>query len=137
MTARPKPQFDVCHACGKLFARTNVKLCATCATNEDLRFTLVKHYLEESPQRSYQEIIEAAGITMAEINRFYAQGRLIETKPAAPGLVCTCSGKGTCPYCRYETAQKFSDLRAQMQRDLEKGPAPRVSYQRRRYREAG
>ena len=137
MSAQPRSHLDVCHACGKLFARTNVKLCQTCATNEDFRFSLVKAYLGDSPRKSFPEIIEATGITMAEINRFYSQGRLVESRPESAGLACTCRGRGSCGFCRYQTAEQFGALRDQMQSELPLGDPSRVRYVRRRHRDAG
>jgi hypothetical protein len=108
-----QPSIDKCHACGKLFPRTAIRLCKRCALIEDCRFDLVKHSLQEHEGAAVGEVAQATGVSATDVQYFMERGRLISLEH-----VCTCNGIGErCRYCRSKLTNSFKQMEASMQRE--------------------
>jgi hypothetical protein len=131
-----KPMIDTCNACGKLFPRTRLRLCSTCAPIEEHRFQLVREYLDAHEGAAVGEVSQRTGVSTADVRHFVEGGRLVSL---SVGVTCTCAGVGErCRYCRRQLAATFQNMEATMRRDRASGSSPaggddpgRTSYVRR------
>lgn len=116
MSSARQPAIDTCNACGKLFPRRSMRLCAGCSLAEHNRFQLVRDYLDEFGGGSVTEIAQATGVSGADVRRFFEGGRLVAIQGAAGA--CTCSGTGDrCRACRSELTSSLKDLHDSMSRE--------------------
>ena len=127
----PKPSIDTCTVCGKLFPRTSMRLCTSCAVVDENRFNLVREYLVENDGAPIGEIARATGVSTSDVRAFCDGGRLVEITSGMDS--CTCSGVGNrCRYCRAKLSGTFRTMQESMQRDHEeRGESGRTSYVRR------
>lgn len=136
-----KPSIDTCNACGKLFPRTSVRLCAQCSIVEENRFELVRGYLIDNDGAPLGEVARETGVSMGDVRRFADGGRLIEITSGMNH--CTCGGVGDrCRFCRAQLSNSFREMEATMRREQADPPARdrpssgdgRTRYVRRRRR---
>lgn len=112
-----QPQIDTCNACGKLFPRIAMRLCAQCSFVEEHRFQLVREFLREHDGSAVGEIARGTGVSGSDVRKFLDGGRLVEI---TSGLkACTCGGVGIrCKYCRSRLSSTFREMENTMSREL-------------------
>lgn len=117
MSTARKPAIDTCNACGKLFPRIAMRLCAGCSLGEQNRFDLVRDFLDEHGGGSVTDIAQTTGVSAADVRRFLEGGRLVAINGSAGG-VCTCTGSGErCQSCRTELGSNLRELHDTMSRE--------------------
>lgn len=115
----PRPSIDTCNACGKLFPRKTMRLCAHCALVEEHRFEIVREYLRENDGAAVGQIAGDTGVSASDVRRFQDGGRLVALES-----VCTCGGVGErCRVCRTKLSSSFRELEQSMQREQTQRPA--------------
>ncbi|MEW6522474.1 MAG: MerR family transcriptional regulator [Bacillota bacterium] len=87
-----------CQKCYRVFSALHGNLCPACRQQAQTDFEAVRHYLEEQPAASIEEIHAATGVSGGQILEFLREGRLRSISvqmtcevchtPLAAGRIC-------------------------------------------------
>lgn len=66
-----------CIRCGKVFGSVGSRVCPACLEAEEADFQRVKEFLRTTPKARIFEVVEATGVSEAQVLEFIRTGRLI------------------------------------------------------------
>ena len=96
-----------CRSCGKMIQYPGYGpiMCLGCRKKLDESFQRVKQYLKDNPDCTINELSENAEVSIAQINQWIKEERLIFSKNSPIGIDCEGCGKMIrsgryCPECK-------------------------------------
>jgi flagellar operon protein (TIGR03826 family) len=116
-----------CSKCKKLFNYiTGPKICPKCKQEEEVIFQEVKAFLKENPGATVNQVSEATGATITQIEKFLKEGRLEISNNVNIVLKCeSCGAKiftgKFCNKCQAELGHAIQDVKKQMHKIVTEG----------------
>ncbi|WP_275899450.1 TIGR03826 family flagellar region protein [Bacillus piscicola] len=85
-----------CPRCGRLFVKGIRSICQTCHQDIEKKFQLVYTFIRkrENREATMMEVVEATGVSEADITRFIKEGRLHLSQLPNITYPCELCGKG-------------------------------------------
>ena len=103
-----------CPICGKIFEGIAVQeVCASCFTEYEREFKIVKEYLYQYPNKNIIEVSETTGVSIEKLKSFLRNDRLVAVNNNTASLLdCKKCGQpisngSYCPQCQKEIDNEF------------------------------
>lgn len=84
-----------CRICGKMmqYSGFGAPICMACNKMLDEKFKALKAYLKEHPRTTMNELSEAAGVPISQINKWVREERLTFAEDSPIGIDCEKCGR--------------------------------------------
>ncbi|MBI5092171.1 MAG: hypothetical protein HZB26_06950 [Candidatus Hydrogenedentes bacterium] len=73
-----------CPRCKQLFTKVRVEVCPNCQADEEADFEKIRAFLEESPNKTTDEVAKATGVSRECVMRMVEDGRIQNVAMADP-----------------------------------------------------
>lgn len=117
-----------CKNCGRLFNFIQgQKVCPTCARKLEDKFVEVKKYVRENPHVGIHQLAQEMEVSVAQINRWIREERLVFSDDSPVGIPCESCGKTikTGRFCDSCKTQLSNGLRSASGLDKKREPEVR------------
>lgn len=101
-----------CPKCGSIFSKDKFSICPACKAVENEKIDLLKHFVDENPHATVEQLQGISGLTEEEIMGYIRDNRLIVESETLKVRCETCGAtiiQGRfCRECRDKLAKSFS-----------------------------
>ena len=136
-----RQKLNYCPVCGKLYAVNSAKMCEKCLQKEEEKIVQAAEFIENHPEATLKDIMEATKIHKSTIIRMIRSGMLDEGfEDDALAHPCRRCGKPItrgdfCPSCAALISGNLSKMQGSVQAKIDAAD-PKAAEQRRKNKEA-
>lgn len=107
-----------CPKCGDVFTKQRFSICPACKAKENEKIDLLKHYIDDHPKATIDDLELVSGLTNEEITQYIRENRLIVESQELK-IKCESCGEviitgRLCRACRDKLAEGFSSSLSRM-----------------------
>lgn len=135
-----RQKLNYCPVCGKLYAVNSAKMCERCIQKEDEKIVQAAEFIENHPEATLKDVIEATKIHKSTIIRMVKSGMLGEEFEDALTHPCRRCGKPItrgdfCSSCAAIISGNLNRMQGNLQASIDAAD-PEAAEQRRKNKEA-